>query len=112
MLHIYVIFFAIITSLAKYGCIVDTLTGDGASENRSVFKTLRTLSFKELLLDKIARVPQEIFDKLPLDFHIAFEHPTIKGNLIFIAGNMPHLVKKVVNVFERSGNSKKNKASF
>ena len=101
---------AIISSLAKYGFIVDTLTGDGASENRSVFKTLCTLLFKDLLLDKIAHVSQEIIDKVPLNFCIAFEHPTIKGKLIFIAGDMPHLVKKIVNAFERSGNSKKRQS--
>ena len=104
---------AIISSLAKYGFIVDTITGDGASENRSVFKTLSTLSFKDILADKLTHVSQEIINKFPVDFKIAFEHPTIEGLYIFIAGDMPHLVKKIVNAFERSGISrKKTKLSF
>ena len=40
---------AIIGALAKFGFIVDTITGDGASENRSVFKSLCTTSFKDFI---------------------------------------------------------------
>ena len=103
----------IIGALGKFGFIVDTVTGDGASENRSVFKSLCTTSFKDLLSSKLKNIPSELLARIPVNFKTAFEHPTFKGVYIFVAGDMPHLVKKIVNAFKRSGNSKKkNNLSF
>ena len=83
----------IIIALSLYGFIVTTVTGDGASENRSTFENLGT----HTVLDVI---PQEIlkdYPKIPRDFKIAMQHPTRRNILIFIMGDMPHLVKKIVD---------------
>ena len=63
-----------ITALAFYGFIVDTIAGDGASENRSVFKLLATISAREILSDSGIFSDDEL-EGLPLDFKIAFPHP-------------------------------------
>jgi len=89
-----------ITALAFYGFIVDTIAGDGASENRSVFKLLATISAREILCDTGIFSEDEL-DGLPLDFKIAFPHPNRqfrkKGMMVVIGGEMPHWVKKFRN---------------
>ena len=37
-----------------------------------------------------------------MDINIAFPHPIRNDILLFIGGDMPHLVKNVVNALERS----------
>ena len=37
-----------------------------------------------------------------MNFKIAFKHPKQKDVFIFIGGNMPHIVKRMVNVLESS----------
>ena len=63
-------------------------------------KSLGTLSIKDVLKcylsDNLRRL-------LPMDMKIAFPHPIRSDILIFIGGDMPHLVKKFVNTLERSG---------
>ena len=89
-----------IVSLAFYGFIVDTIAGDGASENRSTFKLLATISARDIL-SKI--YSDEELEGLPLDFKIAFPHPHFlysKKITIVIGGEMPHWVKKFRNAFE------------
>ena len=80
---------------------------DGASENRSVLKSLCVHSARNLFLTEIEEISPTLLSKLPLDFKVAFDHPTIPGILIFAAGDMPHLIKKIVNAMERSGKSTK-----
>ena len=48
---------------------------------------------------------------LPLEKNIAFKHPKQGNIIIFIGGEIPHLVKKIVNVFE-SSDSKKGKRNL
>ena len=76
------------------------LVGDGAAKNRSAMKSLGTLSIEDVLEchlnDNLRRL-------LPMDMKIAFNHPIRSAILIFIRGDMPHLIKKFVNVLERSG---------
>jgi hypothetical protein len=91
---------SIIVDLGLYGFIVDTITGDGASENRKVFKMLATFSARQVFFELNGeRIwPEDYLDGLPLDFKIAFRHPTPSyNNLIFIGGEMPHLAKKFRN---------------
>ena len=90
----------VITSLAFYGFIVDTIAGDGASENRSSWKSLATITAHDILSDVFST--DELQD-LPLDFKIAFPHPskiyrdTVK---VIIGGEMPHWGKKFRNAFD------------
>lgn len=87
-------------TLAVYGWIMDTIVGDGASENRSAFKKLATISAHEIF-DR--RFPPEVLDGLPLAFKIGFEHPSPmyrKNVTIVIGGEMPHWVKKFRNAFD------------
>ena len=72
----------IIVALAKYGFVVDTIVGDGASENRSVMRQLGTLTADLLLGEKI--LSPEVKERRPMDKRIAFHHPTIPTVIIFI----------------------------
>ena len=80
----------VIVSLAFYGFIVDTVAGDGASENRSTWKTLSTVSARDIL---VGTFTEEELDGLPLDFKIGFPHPHDEYRnkiTIIIGGEMPH----------------------
>ena len=79
----------IISFLANYGFIVDTIVGDGASKNWSTFKGLATVSAREVFKNHF---PADLLDALPSDFKIAFKHPNPHYSriLIFIGGKMPH----------------------
>jgi hypothetical protein len=79
---------SIIVDLGLYGFIVDTITGDSTSENRKVFKMLATFSARQVFFELNGeRIwPEEYLDGLPLDFKIAFRHPTPSyGNLNSLA---------------------------
>ena len=39
-------------------------------------------------------------------FNVGFQHPIQDNVIIFISGEMPHLIKKIVNALERSGSVK------
>lgn len=84
-------------ALAQYGWVAVTVTGDGASENRSYFKKKATISARDVFDGHYS----EELTGLPLDFNIAFPHPdpTLQelGVIIFIGGEMPHWVKKFRN---------------
>ena len=92
----------IILHLSYCGFIVDTIVGDGASENRSTFKILATITAKTILGE---HYPEELLEDLPTEMKIAFPHPNpeyadrIK---IFIGGEMPHWVKKFRNAMDSS----------
>ena len=86
--------------LIHYGSIVDTITGDGASENRSVLKKLCSISAQAILIGQFTT--KQMHD-LPLDIKISFPHPHPlyrKDVFIVIGGEMPHWVKKFWNKFE------------
>ena len=88
----------IIMSLALYGFVVDTITGDGASENRLTFKTLATITARDILSDHFTA---DELKGLPLDFKIGFNHPhPMLEVIIVIGGEMPHWVKKFRNAFD------------
>ena len=83
-------------ALSKFGWIVDSVGGDGASENRSALKQLGTITARDSLMDTIVDLygGAEILGKLPLDIKIVFPHPVHSDVLIFISADMPHLIKK------------------
>lgn len=58
--------------LSFYGFIMDTIVGDGASENRSAWKMLADISARDILLREWT---EEELEGLPLDFNIGFAHP-------------------------------------
>ena len=88
----------IITALYTYGFIVNNICGDGATENRSCFKQLATMKASKIF-DHSDCLPDD-------DLPIAFTHPCDPKYIIFIGGEMPRWVKKVVNRLESSSNDK------
>ena len=99
----------IILTLWHYGFIVNDIIGDGASENRSSFKFLATISAKTILSKHFDAT---LLKDLPLDYKIAFKHPCLylaeKGILVFIGGEMPHWAKKFRNALD----NKKRELTF
>ena len=91
----------IICGLSRFGWIVNNITGDGASENRTTFRSLATHTMEEVFPDEYFK--DSNFPNLPLKKKIAFQHPIIPSIWIFIGGDMPHLMKKIVNCLENSG---------
>ena len=92
----------IILHLSLYGFIVDTIAGDGAAENRSAFKTLATLTAREMLKD---HYPSDLLDSINSSTKIAFPHPNpeyAEEICIFIGGDMPHWVKKFRNAMDNT----------
>ncbi|KAL7527937.1 hypothetical protein ACHAXR_003152, partial [Thalassiosira sp. AJA248-18] len=89
-----------INTLGLYGFIVDTIAGDGASENRRTWKSLATISARDILGKHWT---EEELKDLPLDFKIGFPHPHPMYSdkvTIIIGGEMPHWVKKFRNAFQ------------
>ena len=87
----------IIHALFLYEFIVTAISGDGASENRSTFHDLCTHTIADIL-PTLKEEPN-----VPTSMKIAFRHPCRKDLLIFVQGDMPHIIKKFVNALERSG---------
>ena len=100
-----------ICALSNFGFIVDAVGGDGAAENRSALKQLATISARDVLTDTVTHFDKDLIDILPIDMKIGFYHPIHKEVIIFISADMPHLMKKIVNAFERSS-VKKNKTAL
>ena len=96
-----------------YGFVVNQLGGDGAGENRLAFKTLCTLSAKDVLLGHFL---EEDLVGLPLDFKIAFPHPVPwlakRGIIITVGGDMPHWGKKFRNALDNSSRFLKFRGKF
>ena len=110
----------IISALYVHGFIVVNICGDGATENRSSFKQLATLIARDIFgsrCDNCTKTSQQstklsLLDNLPNDkLPIAFLHPCDSTIKVFIGGEMPHLVKKIVNRLERTS-SVKNKVDL
>ena len=71
-----------------------SITGDGASENRSTFKSTANKTARDILEGHYSA---EFLDTLNLDYKIAFSHPNPEYAdeiVIFIEADMPHWVKK------------------
>ena len=98
----------LIVFLSNCGFIVDTIVGDGAGENRSVFKTFATITANVIFKDHFDK---EFLKTMPMDTKIAFPHPNPEYAdkvKIFIGGEMPHWVKRFRNVLD----NKKKKLQF
>ena len=95
----------VIKGVYAFGFIVNNVTGDGATQNRSSFKALGTICAGDLFK------PTSLSKPLPnRNLPVAFPHPCDKSIKVFIGGEMPHLVKKFANAFYRSSSSKKKTA--
>ena len=101
----------IITSLYVFGLIVNNICGDGATENRSAFKQLATFTVNDIFQTGCRQckktsqqaIENSLLDNLPnRELKIAFSHPCDEGIKVFIGGEMPHLIKKIVNRLENS----------
>ena len=94
----------IICGLYSYGIIVNNITADGASENRSTFRALATITMKDVFkINNSIILTEKQNSLLPLtEYKVAFRHPIQNNIIIFLGGEMPHLIKKIVNAFERS----------
>ena len=79
---------------------MDTVVGDGASENQPVWKTLCTVTTRDIL---DGTWTAEELDGLPLDFKVGFEHPhplcRCKVTIV-VGGEMPHWGKKFRNALD------------
>lgn len=82
----------VICALYSRGFVVCQVAIDGASENISAFKLLDT--------HKVGDVFTDLNTELPQDTLVAFKNPSGTDNFVFIGGEMPHWVKRVVNGLE------------
>ena len=98
----------VISGLARFGFVVNCLTPDGATENRSFAKQMCTYSVFDLLLNTIYVLCPKLLKIFDMDTKIAFDHPIYRDTKIFVSSDPPHLMKKMVNVLERSPNPKEN----
>ena len=90
-------------ALCHCGLIVNNVTTDSATNNRSYFTNLDTISIQENFDKSRVQLTVNQNKCLSLEKMIHFKH-LIQGNIIvFIRGEMPHLVNKFVNAFESSG---------
>ena len=87
----------IICVLYTRGFIVNQVCSDGTSENVSALKLLATYEAKDIF--------PNLNPKLPQTTRVAFRHPANDRYLIFVGGEMPHWVKRVVNGLENSSKS-------
>jgi hypothetical protein len=86
----------IIRALWLFGfAVTGAISGDGASENRLAFFELSYLTVGEVLPWLEGEV------HIPLDLLIGFYHPMDPDIVIFIVGDMPHIVKKIVKALEQ-----------
>ena len=80
----------IISGLYSFRIIVNNVTADGASENRSAFRALATITMKEIF-DKNTSLHLTTKQKsrIPLsEYNVAFYHPIQDVITVFIGGEM------------------------
>ena len=104
---------AIIQAINGYNLSVVAISADGASEARAALKLMATLTVNNLV--NLGALPSKLKeDKLiPKDLQLAMWNPLHMGDLlklIWIHSDMPHAIKKFVNVLELSSRprSKRN----
>ena len=90
----------IIWDLSFYRFYVICISGDGAVENRSVFKRLCTHTAQDILPEGALLANPWIKKDFPLAFQ--HPHPRLSHIMIFIMGNMPHIAEKLVSPLEMS----------
>ena len=91
--------------------IFNSIRGDGATENRGAFKQLGTLTARDVFgsrckncsLNVHTSLKSTLLDSLPNDkLPIVFLHLCDNKVNVFIGGELPRWVKKIVNRLERS----------
>ena len=84
----------VITGLAQYGFIVNTIASDGASENRSANKKLATLTANDVLVNHPVKKDELMKVGFPMNIKVAFPYPSLSkdGLIIFIDSDMPHFI--------------------
>ena len=97
-----------IRKLMSQKIICISLCADGASENRSMFEDVCTLTIADVkvLMTSKQMAPPILGQFVNNDLLIAMKHPYFDC-LIFCLSDPPHLVKKLKNAFEKSGDKEK-----
>ena len=89
-----------IRQLHRAGFRVVYLIGDGAGENRGLFGGAANISAADIL-------PKSVRDKYGnIDFtrEVAFPHPCNKNWYVYVLPDWPHVIKRLVNSMDASGN--------
>ena len=84
----------VICALHVSGFLVNQVSSDGASKNVLALRLLATHTAKEVF--------KYLNPKLPQDVLVTFKHSSGYDRWVFIGGEMPHWVKRVVNGLENS----------
>ena len=74
----------VITALAHYGFIVNTIASDGASENRAANKKLATLTAQDVLINNQVKLDELKITGFPMNMKVAFNHLTLSNDCIVI----------------------------
>ena len=98
----------VITGLAHYGFIVNKIASDGVSESRAANINLVIFTAQDGLINNQVKLDKGF----PMNMKIDFNHPTLSndGIVIFFDIRLPHLIRKIVNILERSSLSEYNTA--
>lgn len=93
----------VLIALGVYGFIATSTGEDGAKENRTYLKSRATIKSRDFFSKHEDVLGKEFIASLP-DLPMAFPHPLFGDEIrIFIGGDMPHCIKKLVNTLEKSG---------
>ena len=84
----------VICALHIRGFLVNQVASNGASKIVLALRLLATHTAKEVFKDLNPKLPQDVL--------VAFKHPSGYDRWVFIGGEMPHWVKRVVNGLENS----------
>ena len=84
----------IICGLYAFSIIVNNVTGDGTSKNRSTFRALANISMKEIFtINSSLTLTTKQKSIIPSsEYKVAFHHPIQDSIIIFVGGEMPRLI--------------------
>ena len=87
---------------------MNRIANDRASESRAANNNLATLTAQDGLINNRVKLDKGF----PMNMKVDFNHPTLSndGIVIFFDIKIPHLIKKIVNILERSSLSEHNTA--
>ena len=88
---------SVICAFFTRGFIVNQVCSHGAGKHVSALKSLATLTAKDVL--------PSLDPKIPQDTLVVFKHSASIENLVFIGGEMPLWINRVVNGLEYSSKS-------
>lgn len=87
----------VVCALYTRGFLVNQVCSDGASENVSALSLLANHNAEDVF--------PSLNPKLPKQIPVAFKHPSRIDEFVFIGGEIPHWIKRVVNSLENSTKS-------